>query len=171
MSHDLIVEHMMPGGNPRGPLIPTRLGIEVAAAAPAANAAVYALRVIDLIPVSVRARVLPNLVSGEFDMAIAAAFKAVEVRMRERAGLSTSLYGSRLAKAFFARVEATSLQRSERKGQLADEEHLFEGLMGLYRDRAVHEIPHVDSMEYALEIIISAAHLLRIVDAAELKPQ
>jgi hypothetical protein len=114
--------------------------------------------------------VLPNLVSGEFDMAIAAAFKAVEVRMRDRAGLSTSLYGTRLAKAFFARVTATSLQRAERKGQLADEEHLFEGLMGLYLDRAVHEMPHVDSMEYALEIIISAAHLLRIVEAAELKP-
>jgi hypothetical protein len=40
--------------------------------------------------------------------------------------------------------------------------------LGLYRDRAVHEAPHVDSIECALEVIIATGHLLCIVEAAEL---
>ena len=44
-----------------------------------------------------RAKVLVNLASGDFDMAITAAFKQVEVTMRSRAGLLNSDFGSRLA--------------------------------------------------------------------------
>jgi hypothetical protein len=169
-SHDLIAELNNPGGNIRGTIVPTPLGYEVAATVGAPGAAAHAMRVADLIPATLFARVLPPLLAGDYDMSITAACKAVEVRMRDRAGLSSSDYGSRLARKFFERVTSTVLQRMDRKGDLADEEHLFEGVFGLYRDRAVHEAPHVDSMEYALEIIIAASHLLQIVEAAKIEP-
>jgi len=169
LSHDLIAEVSQSGANVRDPLFPTRLGRQIAASSSTGDAAAYALRAIELIPIAIRSKVMVNLVAGELDMAVTAAFKAVEVRMRERAALPTSDFGSRLARKFFERVKSTRLQREDRRGQLADEEHLFVGLFGMYRDRAVHEAPHIDSMDYALEVILSASHLLRIVESAELE--
>lgn len=168
-SHDLIAELNNPGANIRGTIIPTPLGYQVAGAVGAPGAVAHVIRVVDLIRANLRARVLPPLLAGDYDMAITAACKEVEVRMRERAALSSADYGSRLARKFFEKVTSTALQRADRKGGLADEEHLFEGVFGLYRDRAVHEAPHVDSMEYALEVIIATSHLLRIVEAAEMQ--
>jgi hypothetical protein len=166
-SHDLIAEVYPRGG--QGTIVPTRLGYEVAAAASASgmSAPVLALRALELVPATLRMQISSPLVAGSYDVAIITAFKTVEVRMRERAGLSSSDFGSRLARKFFERVTSTALQRKDRKG-LVDEVHLFEGLFGMYRDRAVHEAPHVDSLEYALEIIVGAAHLLRIVESATL---
>ncbi|MGH7660096.1 MAG: TIGR02391 family protein, partial [Vulcanimicrobiaceae bacterium] len=111
-SHDLVAEFWDQGSGSQqwGTVMPTRLGREIASVASQKNAAAYAMRAIELVPKELRGRVLPNLVAGEYDLAITAAFKAIEVRMRERAGLTTSSYGSRLAKAFFQRVASTRLQ-------------------------------------------------------------
>ncbi len=122
----------------------------------------------DLLPVEVREKAWGAVVKGDYDIAVAHAFKVVEVAMRQKADLPSSDFGNRLAKKFFARVEDTALQREDRKGDLSDEEHLFLGAFGLYRDRAVHELPHIDSADYALEVMLLAAHLLRIVQAATL---
>ena len=147
----------------------TRLGEQILESAGSTVGGIaIALRAVDLIPEQLRAKVTQPLLAGDFDLAITAACKAVEVRMRERARLPTSDFGSRLAKKFFAKATSTELQHPERRGDLADEVHLFEGLFGLYRDRAVHDVPHVDDPVVATEIIVSAAHLLRIVESAEL---
>lgn len=152
-----------------GWLFITRLGREVVKTNGATPGGVaIALRVMDLLPPEIRTKITPSLLAGDFDLAVIAACKAVEIRMRERTGLSSHDSGRRLAKKFFERVSSTSLQRTDRPGVLKDEEHLFEGIFGLYRDRAAHEAPHIDSAEYALEVVVAAAHLLRIVDAAEL---
>ncbi len=154
----------------QGWLFTTRLGRDVLASAPTAPAGLAAsLRAVDLIPVAMRSSVTPALLTGHFDLAVTAACKAVEVRMRERAALPTSDFGGRLARKFFAAARTSSLGRPDRPG-IKDEQHLFEGIFGLYRDRAVHESPHIDSPEYALEVIIAVSHLLRIVDAAEFDP-
>ncbi len=172
-AHGLIAEYHSRGGgsNPRGPMVATRLGEQVAAAsANGAGGIALAMRAVDLIPVASRSRIVPPLVAGDFDLAIAGAFKAVEVRMRERANLSSHVSGQVLITNFFKAISGTRRQRKDRKGDLADEEHLFRGLFGMYRNRAVHEAPHVDDPQDALEIIISALHLLRIVESAELDP-
>jgi len=148
----------------------TRLGrLILSAGESQAGGIALTLRAVELIPEALRTKIMQPLQSGDFDLAIAAACKAVEVRMRERASLSTSDFGSRLARKFFAKVTKTALQHSERRGDLSDEEHLFAGLFGLYRDRAVHDIPHVDDPLMAFEIITIAGHLLRIVEASELE--
>jgi hypothetical protein len=167
-SHDLIAELYLRGSSSGPTIVPTALGYQVAAASDGVGGAAHAIRALDLVPPALRVRVAPALVAGTYEDAITTAFRAVEVRMRERAGLSTNDFGSRLSRKFFQKVEATRLQRADRRGDLSDEERLFEGLLGLYRDRAVHEAPHVDSIEYALEVVIAAGHLLRIVEAAEL---
>ncbi len=169
-SHDLLADLYHRSSSDLPTVVITKLGYAVLESGPdAVGAATHALRVTELIPESIRVKVIAPLIAGDYDVAIANAFKAVEVRMRQRANLSTGDFGSRLTKQFFKRVIATQLQRADRRGSLADEEHLFEGLFGLYRDRAVHEAPHIDSMQYALEVVIAASHLLRIVDAAELQ--
>lgn len=168
MSHDLIAEvHQQGSSSSSGTIVATRLGHEIAALR-GVEATGSALRTIEIIPPAMRSKVLLSLSAGEFDGAIVAAYKYLEVRMRERANLTSGDFGSRLVRRFFARVEATTLQRTDRRGDLADEEHLFVGLFGLYRDRAVHEAPHIDSIDYALEVLIGAAHLLRLVEAAEI---
>ncbi len=166
LSHGLLAEDASVTVGP-GSLFPTRLGHEIAKTFGPGSAAA-AVRVIELMPTAISARIIPELSRGDYDVAIATAFKAIEVRMRERAGLSTHDFGSRLARKFFQRVASTALQQSQRHGDLSDEEHLFVGALGLYRDRAVHEAPHIDSLPYALEVIVIAGHLLRIVEAADI---
>ena len=168
-NHDLLAETF--DTHNVGSLFVTRLGRDVLAADSAtAGGIAFALRALDLIPAAVRSKVTSPLLAGDFDLAVVAACKAVETRMRDRAGLSTSDYGSRLARKFFAKATSTAMQSAARAGGLADEEHLFEGIFGLYRDRAVHELPHIDTAEYALEVIVAAGHLLRIVEAADVQP-
>jgi hypothetical protein len=167
ITHDLVAERLESNGT--GWLFPTRLGREILETTSArSGGAALALRAVDLLPPEIRTKVVSPLFSGDFDLAVTAACKAVEVRMRERAGLPTSDFGRRLAKKFFALTTSTALQRPDQHGIVKDEVHLFEGIFGLYRDRAVHEAPHIASAEYALEVIIAAAHLLRIVDSAVL---
>jgi hypothetical protein len=165
-NHDLLAERYDTANV--GSLFVTRLGRAVLAAdPPTAGGIAFALRAIDLIPASLRSKIMPPLLAGDFDFAVVAACKAVETRMRERAQLPTSDYGSRLARKFFAKVASTAMQSAARAGDLADEEHLFEGIFGLYRDRAVHDLPHIETAEYALEVIVATGHLLRIVEAAD----
>lgn len=98
---------------------------------------------------------------GDYDIAIAYAFKVVEVLMREKARLPTSDYGERLVKKFFQQFEPPE---GRVNGSLSATESLFIGALKRYRNEAVHEQQGIEEPDEALEILLLANHCLRVVE-------
>jgi uncharacterized protein (TIGR02391 family) len=99
---------------------------------------------------------------GDYDIAIAYAFKVVEMRMREKAGLTNNDMGERLAKKFFERFSSEAPRKSEKA--LPSVVQLFIGALDRYRNSAVHERPSITEPEEAMEVMLLANHCLRIVE-------
>lgn len=119
------------------------------------------LTLYDVLDSKITQKVWGIYLRGDYDIAIAYAFKVVEVLMRERAGLPTSDYGERLVKKFFQQFEPP--EGCSDSG-LSATESLFIGALKRYRNEAVHEPLSIQDPSEALEILVLANHCLRIVD-------
>lgn len=100
---------------------------------------------------------------GDYNMAVAYAFKVVEVRMREKAGLAPSDYGERLVKKFFAQHDSEI--PADTKG-MAHVVHVLSGAFDRYRNEAAHQDVTMGRDE-AMELSLLANHCLRIVERAQ----
>jgi uncharacterized protein (TIGR02391 family) len=101
---------------------------------------------------------------GKYETAVFEAMKAVEVRVREAAGLTAKEIGINLMrKAFDAEagpLTDMSTERAEREAR----SHLFTGAIGSYKNPHSHRNVVLDDPDEAAEIILLANHLLRIVE-------
>lgn len=101
---------------------------------------------------------------AQYEEAITAAMKAVEVQVRASAGFTNADYGQpMIARAFHAesgplRDESAGL--SERQALCA----LMTGAYGLYRNPYAHRLMGQEDPDEAAEIIMLANHMLRIID-------
>jgi uncharacterized protein (TIGR02391 family) len=102
---------------------------------------------------------------GKFDMAVFQAMRAVEIAVREAAGLTAQDTGTGLMRKAFAPDDGaltdTTAERAEREARA----HLFAGEIGSYKNPHSHRNVALDDPDEAAEIIILANHLLRIVDS------
>lgn len=102
---------------------------------------------------------------GEYDVAVFQAMKAVEVSVRAAAGLPDSDVGVHLVRKAFhpetGQLTDKNVQVSEREATV----NLFAGAIGLYKNPQSHRDVTLNDPIEAMEVVMMANHLLRIVDA------
>jgi uncharacterized protein (TIGR02391 family) len=102
------------------------------------------------------------LVRGNFQQAVAEAFRVVEVKVRNAAGIEG--VGATLMRAAFH--EDTGPLRSDvaDRGERQALPHLFAGAFGWVRNPASHREVPMDDVTHAIEQLMLASLLLRIAD-------
>jgi uncharacterized protein (TIGR02391 family) len=110
-------------------------------------------------------KVWATFLRGDYDTAVFQAFKEVEVAVRTAGGFAAEDIGTALIRKAFDPAKGpltdTSVPHSEREA-LA---HLFAGAIGSYKNPHSHRTVSITDQTEAVEMIIMASHLLKIVDS------
>jgi uncharacterized protein (TIGR02391 family) len=109
-------------------------------------------------------KVWSAFIRGEFDVAVFQAMKAVEVAVRDAAGLSPKHIGTALMRLAFAVDDGQLTDFAADKSERQARADLFAGAIGSYKNSHSHRDVNLDDPDEAREIVMLANHLLRIVD-------
>jgi uncharacterized protein (TIGR02391 family) len=120
---------------------------------------------IDVLDPALVAKALPDFENGNFDLAVFAAFREVEVRIRDRANLTPTDIGTALArKAFDVKQGPLTDLSNPDGGEKQAYSDLFSGALGAFKNPSSHRIVNYDDPNIAASLILFANTLLAIID-------
>lgn len=112
----------------------------------------------------------PHFLRGDFDIAIFAAFREVEVKIREAAHYSSKDIGSSLArKAFDPDNGPLTDYALEDKAEREAYSHIFAGVLGAFKNPSSHREVNYEDPVIAASLILFANTLIRIIERIALK--
>lgn len=112
----------------------------------------------------IESRVYPSFLRGAYDTAVFEALREVEVAVREAAGFGPEKYGEIMMREAFNPANGPLADRSSLKSEREAMANLFAGAVGLYKNSSSHRTGTVQDPAVAVEVIVLANHLLRLVE-------
>lgn len=109
-------------------------------------------------------KVWAAFIRSEFDVAAFLAMKAVEIFVREAGGFSAGDIGTALMRSAFHEDTGPLTDKSAEKSERQARSSLFAGAIGSYKNPHSHRDVDINEPEEAMEIVLLANHLLRIVE-------
>jgi uncharacterized protein (TIGR02391 family) len=154
-----------PGGN-SGWAYVTRFGDQIASSSDPQRT-YQAFRQISLaLHPSIDHIVRSQFLLGEYELAVFAAFKAVEVKVRTLGGFSNNLIGTKLMQEAFKTggpLSDTSLDPGEQVSIM----QLYSGALGAFKNPSSHRQVDYQDVTLASESVVVADLLLRMLDQTE----
>lgn len=114
-------------------------------------------------------KVWSMFIRGEYDTAIFQAFKEVEVAVRTAGGFAPSDIGEKLMRKAFDVNDGPLTNKNLPEAERLALQHLFAGAIGSYKNPQSHRNVSIEDPIEAVEMIILASHLLKIVDSRSIK--
>jgi len=112
----------------------------------------------------------PAYMRTDFDNAAFEAMKAVEIAVRDAAGYGPDKIGLKLIQDAFSQGKGPLADKAAPSAEQVSRMNLFWGAIGSYKNPQSHRDVNLGDPLEALEIILLANHLLRIVDTRAKAP-